>query len=287
MAIKIAVANQKGGVGKTTSVIELAACFKQMGYNVLVIDLDQQSNLTDYVGGTPGFKNIFNVLKQEIPIRDAIQHAAEFDIIPASESLSKAAKELGEAKDVLMLRQVLKEVNEDYDFIFIDNSPARDVLLNMTYIAADFIIIPTEADEGSINGIRAIFKDLVGYKDIGWSDAEVMGIILTKTERTGMHEYGRKQIRELLDNEFHSNAFFAEIRKSIVASEAKTEGVSMQSGKTYSRPAIDYRDIANMILEIILGEDETDVKSEDPVSNADVTETDTSAQPIDDTIQSA
>ena len=256
MAIKIAVANQKGGVGKTTSVIELAACFKQMNYSVLVIDLDQQSNLTDYVGGTQSFKNIFNVLKGEVPIREAIQQTSEFDIIPATESLSKATKELGEAKDVLMLKQVLKEINEDYDFIFIDNSPARDVLLNMTYIAADFFIIPTEADEGSINGIRAIFKDLKQFRDIQWSDAEVMGIILTKTERTGMHDYGRDQIKELLENEYHSNAFYAEIRKSIVASEAKTEGISMQSGKTHSKPAIDYRDIADLILDVILGEDE-------------------------------
>jgi len=256
MAIKIAVANQKGGVGKTTSVIELAACFKQMNYSVLVIDLDQQSNLTDYVGGKQSFKNIFNVLKGEVPIREAIQQTSEFDIIPATESLSKATKELGEAKDVLMLKQVLKEINEDYDFIFIDNSPARDVLLNMTYIAADFFIIPTEADEGSINGIRAIFKDLKQFRDIQWSDAEVMGIILTKTERTGMHDYGRDQIKELLENEYHSNAFYAEIRKSIVASEAKTEGISMQSGKTHSKPAIDYRDIADLILDVILGEDE-------------------------------
>lgn len=264
MAITIAVANQKGGVGKTTSVIELAACFQKMGYSVCVIDLDQQSNLTSYVGGQQTSKNIFSVLKGEVPIRETIQHAAEFDVIPASESLSKAAKELGEAKDVLMLRQVLKEINEDYDFIFIDNSPARDVLLNMTYIAADYVIIPTEADEGSINGIRAIFKDLKAYRDIQWSNAEVMGILLTKTERTGMHDYGREQIKELLQDEFHSPAFFAEIRKSIVASEAKTEGLSMQSGKTHSKPAIDYRDIADLILEIILGEDAEDTVSDHP-----------------------
>ena len=259
MAITIAIANQKGGVGKTTSVIELAACFKRMEYNVLVIDLDQQSNLTDYVGGTKSFKNIFNVLKQELPIKEAIQTVSEFDIIPASESLSKASKELGDAKDVLVLRSVLKEINDDYDFIIIDNSPARDVLLNMTYVAADFLIIPTEADEGSINGIRAIFKDLKGYKDIGWSDAEVMGVILTKTERTGMHDYGRDQIKDILENEFHSDAFLAETRKSIVASEAKTEGASMQSIKTHSKPAIDYREIADIILEKILGESDSDV----------------------------
>lgn len=249
MAVKIAICNQKGGVGKTTSVIELAACMRQMDYSVLVIDLDQQANLTNYVGGYLNDNNIFRVLKGEVDIKDAIQHASEFDLIPSSESLSKASKELGEAKDVLNLRKVLREINDNYDFIFIDNSPARDVLLNMSYIAADYLIIPAEAEEGSINGIRAIWKDLLSYRDIEWSNAEIMGIILTKTERTSMHEYGKEMIRKLLHNEIKSNAFFIEVRKSITASECKSEGTSMQAGKHSSNPALDYRYISDVILE--------------------------------------
>ena len=260
MAIKIAICNQKGGVGKTTTVIELAACMKQLGYAVLAVDLDQQCNLTDYIGAKHATNNIFGVLKQEVSIKDAVEKTEEFDIIPGSEALSKASKELGEAKDVLVLKKVLNELNDDYDFIFIDNSPARDVLLNMTYIAADYLIIPAEADEGSISGIKAIFKDLQGYKDINWSDADVLGVILTKTENTGMHNYGREQIQDLL-NAFHSNAFFEEIRKSIVATEAKTEGVSMQSGKKHSKPAYDYRYIADLILKIVTGEDDTETET--------------------------
>lgn len=262
MAITIAVANQKGGVGKTTTVIELAACMRQMGFAVLVVDLDQQANLTAYSGGTQSANNSFTVLKGMVPIDAAIQHTEEFDLLPASESLSKAAKELGEPTDVLKLRQVLKFVNNTYDFIFIDNSPARDVLLNMTYVAADYIIIPTESDEGSVNGIRAIFNDLKAYHDINWSDADVLGVIMTKTERTGMHDYAREQITDLLREELHSEAFFVEVRKSIVASEAKTEGMSMQSGKHHSKPAIDYREVAETILDYVLGEQEDSALTE-------------------------
>ena len=81
MAITIAVANQKGGVGKTTSTIELAACLKEQGYNVLAVDLDQQSNLTRYISANPKEKGIYNVLKEEISATDAIQHTDEFDIL--------------------------------------------------------------------------------------------------------------------------------------------------------------------------------------------------------------
>lgn len=254
MAIKIAVCNQKGGVGKTTTAIELAACMKNIGFSVLAIDLDQQCNMTDYIGAQRSRDNIFSVLKGEISIKDSIQHLTEFDMIPASEALSKATKELGEAKDVLMLRKVLTEINDDYDFIFIDNSPARDVLLNMTYVAADYLIIPAVADEGSVTGIKAIYQDLKGYKDIEWSDADILGIILTRVEKTGMKEYTLTQIKDLIENEFHSKIFIEEIRKSVVADEAKAEGTSMQAGKKHSKPAFDYRNVADLILDIVVGD---------------------------------
>lgn len=252
MAITIAVANQKGGVGKTTSTIELAACLKEQGYNVLAVDLDQQSNLTRYISANPKEKGIYNVLKEEISATDAIQHTDEFDILSASEELSKADKEFGEAVDVLKLRKVLKSVNDIYDFILIDNNPSRNVLLNMTYIAADYIIIPAEAEEGSIIGIQAVFKDLKTYTDAEWSDAEVLGVILTKYEKTSMHEYGEQKIKEALENE-NSDAFLLRVRKSIVANECKSEGSSMQSGKKYSNPAMDYRKIGQEIIQRVIG----------------------------------
>ena len=254
MSVILSVCNMKGGVGKSTSAIELSACFKNRGYSVLAIDLDQQTNMTKYVGGfSDSEKNIFHVLTKDVDIKDAIQHTNEFDIIPGSEELSKAGKVLGDAKDVLALKQVLKNIDDDYDFIVIDNAPARDVLLNMSFVVADFLIVPCEAEEGSLNGLRYILKDLQSYKDIDWSGAELMGVIITKYEKTGMHEYGIEQIKEILAEQAPKAKVWT-VRKSIVASEAKSEEVSMQTGKKSSKPAIDYREIADDIIDSVTGE---------------------------------
>ena len=246
----IAVANQKGGVGKTTSAIEIAACLTKREYKVLAIDLDQQANLTRYLGADATDDGIYKVLKREIKIKDAIVHTDEYDIIPSSGALSKASKEFGDAKDILLLRAVLRDIENDYDYVVIDCGPARDVLLNMSYIASDYIIIPAEAEEGSIAGIQAIFDDLQSYHEIGWSNAEVLGIILTKFEKTGMHSYIQTRIAEVLE-ENKSDAKVWLVRKSIAASEAKSEETSMQVGKKSSKPAIDYRTLTDEIIDLI------------------------------------
>ena len=248
MAIIISIANQKGGVGKTTTAIELASCFSSRDYKTLAIDFDQQSNLTKYTGLKPGIKGIYEVLKGEVKdIHKVIVKAEEFDVIAASQKLSKADKEFGDALEILKLKKVLKALDDDYDFIIIDSNPSRNVLLNMAYVATDYIIIPAEAEEGSMDGIKSIYNDLKDYKSQDWSSAEVLGVILTRVERTGMHAYAAEEIKEFLQKE-DPEAFFMTVRKSIAASEAKSERVSMQSGKTYSNPAMDYRKIADLII---------------------------------------
>ena len=248
--IVIALSNQKGGVGKTTSTIELAACFKNLGYKVLAIDLDQQKNLSAYISADTYGVGIYDVLKKDISVLDAIQILPEFDVLSSSAELSKADKEFGEALDVMRLRDVLAPLDNIYDIVLIDNNPSRNILLNMTYIAADYIVIPSEADDGSVMGIESIIDDMNKYIQAGWSKAKLLGVILTKYEKTGMHKYGLSNIHELLDSKA-PEAFVKLVRKSIAASECKSEGTSMQLGKTTSKPAEDYRNIADTILNII------------------------------------
>ncbi len=253
MSFRVALANQKGGVGKTTSSIELAACFNQRGYKVLVVDLEQQMDTTKYSGGNYHLPGIYDVLKETIVAKDAIQTLPEFDLLSASPELSKADDEFSKPTDVLRLKKVLNPIDDEYDLIFIDTNPGRNRLLNMAYIAADYLLIPTDADDGSVDGIRAVMDDLNEYKDADWSDAEVLGVIYTRVENTGMHHYQEEQIKMLLD-EMAPSAFLMKVRKGIAATECKTEGTSMQLGKPRSKPAEDYRQIADLIQKLLFKE---------------------------------
>lgn len=250
MAIRIALANQKGGVGKTTSSIELAACFSKKNYNVLVVDLEQQMDTTKYSGGNHFIPGVYETLTGVISAKEAIQKLPEYDLLAASPKLSKADDEFSKPTDVLKLKKVLDTIDDDYDFIFIDTNPGRNRLLNMAYIASDYIIIPTDVDDGSVDGIRSIFADLQEYKDAEWSNAEVMGVIFTRVENTGMHRYQEEQIQSILD-EKAPDAFLMKVRKGIAATECKSEGTSMQVGKPTSKPASDYRKISDVMMRLL------------------------------------
>ena len=168
----LAIANQKGGVAKSTSCWEIGSCLSDLGYKVLVIDFDQQSNLTGYVNADKTKPSIYDVLKADKTIEEAIQETEDFDFISASEKLSKADKEFSAPEDIYLLKEVLSFVENQYDFTIIDNSPSRNSLLNMSYIAANYMIIPTECDTGSIDGIDAIYGDLKKYRKLKWTDAQ-------------------------------------------------------------------------------------------------------------------
>ena len=118
----IAVANQKGGVAKSTTCWEIGTCLKDMGYKVLVIDFDQQSNLTGYVNADRSKPSIYDCLKADASMEDAIQVTEDFDFISASEKLSKADKEFSAPEDIYLLKELLKFIEDDYDFAIVDNS---------------------------------------------------------------------------------------------------------------------------------------------------------------------
>lgn len=250
MSVKIAIANQKGGIGKTTSSIELSACFKNRGYSVLLVDLEMQCDTTKYSGGNIFKSGSYEAIKGTTSIQEAIQHVNEYDLLASSPALSNSDVEFSNPTDVLKLRKALKEVDDDYDFIIMDTHPSRNRLLNMAYIASDYIIVPVEADDASIDGLKSIFKDLKEYNDAGWSDSEVLGIIYCRYENTVQHRFQKNIIEGVLKDN-NSDAFVLPVRKCIQATEAKSEGTSMQKGKKYCTASMDYRYIADTIIDMM------------------------------------
>lgn len=248
---KIAIINQKGGVGKTTSVIELAASLHDLGKRVLIIDFDQQCNLTQYNGIETDKKSIYDVICGKLPALDAIQKCAKYDIIAGSEKLSKADREFIDHDDIYLLSDTIDIVSEQYDYIFIDNNPARNILLTMAFVAADYIIAPTECDDGGISGVITTYKDLNKLRESRnqLSHAEILGIILTKFEKTSMHSMALETLVEFIDEKMKEKPTLYTVRKSIAASEAKKMNQSLQEFKKYSTVAVDYRKIANDIVE--------------------------------------
>lgn len=256
MAYTICIANQKGGVGKTTTSIEIAASLVLDNKKVLVIDFDQQRNLSKYVGAELNSHNIFQVLTGLCPINEAIQHTNDgFDIIPASDELSLADKKFTDpTEDIFLLSDVIDIVNNSYDYVIIDNSPSRNILIQMSYVAADGIILPTESDIGSIDGIYAIYADVEKFKNNRnkLSHAEFLGFILNKYEKTNIYALAIDNLK-IAREKINPDAFIATVRKASVASEAKTMMQSIQTYKKWSTTAIDYRKIAEIIIKKVEG----------------------------------
>lgn len=249
----ISLTSQKGGIAKTSSTIEIANILKERGYRVLVIDFDQQCSLTKNVGANLKGKTIYHVLHGDCPIKDAIQKNDLFDIIPGSESLSRAEREFIHDDDNFILADLAELIKDDYDFLFIDNAPSRSKLLTMTYIAADYIIIPTVCDESSIDGVVVAQNDIKRLVEGRHHDshAKVIGYILTNYESTTtMHAIAIENIKDIAkDNP--NDPFIMMARKSIKMSEIKTLHTSMYKYQMGSPVARDYYAITDEILKRI------------------------------------
>jgi chromosome partitioning protein len=256
MSYTICIANQKGGVGKTTTTIEIASALSIENKNVLVIDFDQQRNLSKYVGADLDAPTIYQVLTAQCGIYDAIQHTTDgFDIIPASDELSLADKIFNNPlDDIFLLNDVIKFVKNDYDYVIIDNSPARNILLQMAYVAADGIIMPTESDVGSIDGIYAVYMDVEKCRNNRnkLTNAEYLGFIANKYEKTNIYSIALKNLEDARQK-INPEAFIVTVRKSSVASEAKTMAESIQKYRRWSTTATDYRKVAEEIIRKVEG----------------------------------
>lgn len=245
----IGVINQKGGVGKTTCTIELANAVALKKKKVLVIDLDQQGNLSKYVGADISAPTIYEVLQAEKPISEAIQTCGRIDVIISSKELSKADKEFVEHDDIFLLADVIELVKDKYDVIFIDNAPARSTLLTMSYVASDHIVIPAEADDGSIDGVDEVHNDIIKYRQgkRPITEAKISMLILNRFENTIMHQNAKEKLEEKSDA-FSDHPIIATIRKGIAASECKCFKQAVIDYDSNSNLASDYQLAAKKLI---------------------------------------
>ena len=254
MATVIAITNQKGGVGKTTACIEIATSMHTLGKKVLLIDLDQSCNLSKYVSAETGKAGIYDVLKAEVPISEAIQTLENYSILPATPELSKAEKTFTEITDIYLLQDAIDILNENYDFdyILVDTGPSRSILLNMAYIAAEYFIVPTVSDDGSLSAITELYKDMKKLSKIKAGEkknSEVLAFILNQDCNYTVHRLARETLQKraaALD----PHPIIASIHNSDAdAIGSKILQTDMLSYNKKSKPGKDFYDLTVAILD--------------------------------------
>jgi chromosome partitioning protein len=243
----ISFANQKGGVAKTTSTLNLAVAFAESGHDVLCIDLDPQGNLTMSQGIDPDKveKSMFDVLVHHIPIREAIQHR-EIDIAVASIDLAGAeiamSTQIGRERS---LEKALSAVIDDYDFICIDTPPSLGLLTINALAASDKVIVPVQCEYLSMRGLLQLQNTLEMIRENLNPRIQIEGILPTMLDSRTVHA---KEAVEILEENFGDLVFRTRIKKAVKFAEAPVRGASVLKYDSKSNAADYYRQLAEEVL---------------------------------------
>lgn len=245
----IAVSNQKGGVGKTTTTGALAAALIKRGKSVLCIDMDPQGNLSFCLGGSnEDVPTSYEVLKGEVTARAAIQKATVADLIPGSILLSGAELEFAGQGREFLLANALREVKDDYHYILIDTPPALSVLTVNAFTAADSLIIPMLSDIFSLQGITQLYDTVSHVRTYCNPSLEYAGILLTRfAPRTTLANEIRGTA-QMISSELAIPLFRTCIRSSVVVTEAQALQKNMLDYSPRNIASKDYLALADEIL---------------------------------------
>ena len=243
----IAFANQKGGVAKTTTTLNLAVAFAESGYRVLCIDLDPQGNLTMSQGIDPDKveKSLYDVLVNDMPISEIIVKR-EIDIAVASIDLAGAeiamSTKIGRERT---LQKALKEVAANYDYVCIDTPPSLGLLTINALTAANKVIVPVQCEYLSMRGLVQLQNTLRMIQENLNPDVRIEGILPTMLDTRTLHA---KEAVEILEENFGDLVFRSRIRKAIKFAEAPVKGASVLKYDSESSAAGYYRELAKEVL---------------------------------------
>lgn len=241
MVKRIAVANQKGGVSKTTTTHALGAGLGILGYKVLLIDLDPQGNLSDNSGiDTNTSTTIYEVMKEEAGAEEVIQKTEYFDIIPANLNLASADLEFAKTGKEYILKERLISIEKNYDFIIIDTPPALGILTVNAFTYVDDIIIPTNASIFASSGIMQLYNSIETVKKYCNPDIKIDGILFTKFNSRTVIASDIKELTEIISKEIKTKVYDTQIRNSVMVDEAQANRMDIYSYDKNNNVSVDY-----------------------------------------------
>lgn len=256
MAKKISLANQKGGVGKSTSCINIGSLLATMGYRVCLVDIDAQSSTTH------GTTNLVKIIEDDIPTMNEVMlgetHIKDI-IIPLKEYsenlfLAPATLELSDAELTIVnstmretiLQRELTSIDDDYDFILIDCPPARGLLTINALSASDFVLIPLQADYLAYVGVNLLYNTIMNVKEYINPKLQILGYFLTMKERTlhanDVKEQSKKDFEQLGLN------LLGSISRATAVKDAILAGMDIYNYDPKNKVALQYKDLTLQIL---------------------------------------
>ena len=243
----IAVVNQKGGVGKTTTAVNLTAALTELGKKVLLCDFDPQANATSGLGlNKRKLKNsVYDVVVSDLNVKEAIQQTKFGDVLPSTADLAGAAVELlSIPESTFQLKKALSAVKDDYDIIFIDCPPSLEMLTLNGLAAADGILVPVQCEYYALEGLTDLMNTLRMVKKRINPGLEIFGVALTMFDgRTNFSTQVAQEVRR----HFPGKVFATVIPRNVRLAEAPSHGLPVTVYDKYSRGAEAYKAMAEEI----------------------------------------
>ena len=240
MAQVLAFVNQKGGVGKTTSAVNLAAALQKAGKHVLLCDFDPQANATSGLGveKSTAAHSTYDIVIEDFPAADAVIHTKYCDVLASNVALSGEKREYA-------LKTALQPLREQYDYIFIDCPPSLELLTLNALCAADQVLIPVQCEYYALEGLSDLMVTLRAVKRRLNPTISIFGVLLTMYDGRTIFS---AQVAEEVRRHFPGKVFASAIPRNVRLSEAPSHGMPVCAYDKFSRGAAAYDAVAQEIL---------------------------------------
>lgn len=238
------ILNHKGGVGKTTTTLNLGKALSLEGFKVLLVDIDPQANLSQHVGIEDPESSIYDLFQgaHELP---RLSLSDKLDLVPSDLALINVSEDSGanQLKKILVLKKAIDNITDEYDFILIDCPPALGLLTNNALLASTNVIIPLQSHFLPLKGMDTIFDAVESAKEIN-PMLEVSGILITQTDQTVM----TRSIVEAVKSAYPALVYETMIRRSVSLVESTSQQTDIFSYDEKSAGAQDYKQFSKELL---------------------------------------